>query len=323
MRYTRLGRSGLEVSALTLGCMSWGDRARGGRPWVLDEDAARPIIRAALEGGITVFDTANVYSGGSSEEITGRLLKEMARRDEVIIATKVHGRMRPGPNGAGLSRAAIMTEVDASLSRLGVDYVDLYQIHRWDPHTPIEETMEALHDVVKAGKARYIGASSMFAWQFAKAQHAADLGGWTRFVSMQNHYNLLYREEEREMLPLCADLGVGVIPWSPLARGRLTRDWDAETARAQTDEFGASLYRDEDLAIVDTVGAVALRRGIPRSQVALAWLSSRPGVTSPIVGVTKPNHLDDALASLEVELTVAEVEELEGGYVPHAIAGHR
>ena len=323
MRYTRLGRTGLEVSALTLGCMSWGDRARGGRPWVLDEDAARPIIRAALEGGITVFDTANVYSGGSSEEITGRLLKEMARRDEVIIATKVHGRMRPGPNGAGLSRAAIMTEIDASLSRLGVEYVDLYQIHRWDPETPIEETMEALHDVVKAGKARYIGASSMFAWQFAKAQHAADLGGWTRFVSMQNHYNLLYREEEREMLPLCADLGVGVIPWSPLARGRLTRDWDAETARAQTDEFGASLYRDEDKAIVDTVSAVAVRRGIPRSQVALAWLSSRPAVTSPIVGVTEPHHLDDALASLEVELTGAEVEELESGYVPHPIAGHR
>jgi aryl-alcohol dehydrogenase-like predicted oxidoreductase len=323
MRYTRLGGTGLEVSALTLGCMSWGDPARGGHQWVLDEDAARPIIRAALEGGITVFDTANVYSGGSSEEITGRLLKEMARRDEVIIATKVHGRMRPGPNGAGLSRAAIMTEIDASLSRLGVEHVDLYQIHRWDPHTPIEETMEALHDVVKAGKARYIGASSMFAWQFAKAQHAADLGGWTRFVSMQNHYNLLYREEEREMLPLCADMGVGVIPWSPLARGRLTRDWDAETARAQTDEFGASLYRDEDKAVVDTVGAVSARRGIPRAQVALAWLSSRPAVTSPIIGATKPHHLDDALASLQVELTSAELEELEGGYVPHAIAGHR
>jgi aryl-alcohol dehydrogenase (NADP+) len=318
-----LGGSGLEVSALTLGCMSWGDPARGGHPWVLDADAARPIIRAALEGGITVFDTANVYSGGSSEEITGRLLKEMAGRDEVIIATKVHGRMRPGPNGAGLSRAAIMTEIDASLRRLGVEHVDLYQIHRWDPYTPIEETMEALHDVVKAGKARYIGASSMFAWQFAKAQHTADLGGWTRFVSMQNHYNLLYREEEREMLPLCADMGVGVIPWSPLARGRLTRDWDAETARTQTDEFGASLYRDEDKVVVDAVAAVAGRRGIPRAQVALAWLSSRPEVTSPIVGVTKPQHLEDALASLDVELTGAEVDELESGYVPHAIAGHR
>ena len=323
MRYTRLGGTGLEVSALTLGCMSWGDPARGGHPWVLDEEAARPIVRAALEGGITVFDTANVYSGGSSEEITGRLLKEMASRDEVIIATKVHGRMRPGPNGAGLSRAAIMTEIDASLSRLGVEYVDLYQVHRWDPHTPIEETMEALHDVVKAGKARYIGASSMFAWQFAKAQHAADLGAWTRFVSMQNHYNLLYREEEREMLPLCADMGVGVLPWSPLARGRLSRDWDAETARAQTDEFGASLYRDEDKAVVDTVAAVAARREIPRAQVALAWLSSRPTVTSPIIGVTKPQHLEDALASLQVELTGAELEELESGYVPHAVAGHR
>jgi 1-deoxyxylulose-5-phosphate synthase len=323
MRYTRLGGTGLEVSALTLGCMSWGDPARGGHPWVLDEDAARPIIRAALEGGITVFDTANVYSGGSSEEITGRLLKEMARRDEVVIATKVHGRMRPGPNGAGLSRAAIMTEIDASLRRLGVEHVDLYQIHRWDRHTPIEETMEALHDVVKAGKARYIGASSMFAWQFAKAQYVADAGGWTRFVSMQNHYNLLYREEEREMLPLCADMGVGVIPWSPLARGRLTRDWDVETARVQTDEFGATLYRDEDKAVVDTVAAVAERRGIPRAQVALAWLTSRPAVTSPIIGATKPSHLDDALASLEVELTSAEIEELENGYVPHAIAGHR
>jgi aryl-alcohol dehydrogenase (NADP+) len=323
MRYTRLGGTGLEVSALTLGCMSWGDPARGGHPWVLDEDAARPIVRAALEGGITVFDTANVYSGGSSEEITGRLLKEMAARDEVVIATKVHGRMRPGPNGAGLSRAAIMTEIDASLRRLGVEHVDLYQIHRWDRHTPIEETMEALHDVVKAGKARYIGASSMFAWQFAKAQYVADLGGWTRFVSMQNHYNLLYREEEREMLPLCADMGVGVIPWSPLARGRLTRDWDVETARAQTDEFGASLYRDEDKAVVDTVAAVAERRGIPRAQVALAWLTSRPAVTSPIIGATKPSHLDDALASLQVELTSAEIEELESGYVPHAIAGHR
>ncbi len=323
MRYEKLGSTGLEVSALTLGCMSWGDPSRGGHPWVMDEDAARPILRAALEGGITVFDTANVYSGGSSEEITGRLLKEMAPRDEVVIATKVHGRMGPGPAGSGLSRAAIMTQVDASLRRLGVDHVDLYQIHRWDPTTPIEETMEALHDVVKAGKARYLGASSMYAWQFAKAQHAADLGGWTRFVSMQNHYNLIYREEEREMLPLCEDMGVGVIPWSPLARGRLTRDWEAETARAQTDEFGATLYRDGDKTIVDAVAAVAERRGIPRAQVALAWLSSKPVVTSPIVGVTKPQHLTDALASLEVELTDDEVAELERGYEPHAVSGHR
>ncbi|WP_185995981.1 aldo/keto reductase [Nocardioides campestrisoli] len=323
MRYRKLGSTGLKVSALTLGCMSWGDPSRGGHPWVMDEDAARPIVRAALEGGITVFDTANVYSGGSSEEITGRLLKEMAPRDEVVIATKVHGRMGPGPTGSGLSRTAIMTQIDASLRRLGVDHVDLYQIHRWDPTTPIEETMEALHDVVKAGKVRYLGASSMYAWQFAKAQHAADLGGWTRFVSMQNHYNLIYREEEREMLPLCEDMGVGVIPWSPLARGRLTRDWDAETARLQTDEFGSTLYRDGDKAIVDAVASVAERRGIPRAQVALAWLSSKPVVTSPIVGVTKPQHLSDALASLEVELTDDEVAELERGYEPHAVAGHR
>ena len=228
MRYPKLGNTGLDVSAVTLGCMSWGDPARGGHPWVLDEDAGRALIRAALEAGINVFDTANVYSGGTSEEITGRALRDFARREEVVLATKVHGRMRPGPNGAGLSRKAILHEIDASLTRLGTDYVDLYQIHRWDPHTPIEETMEALHDVVRAGKARYLGASSMYAWQFAKAQHVAERHGWTPFVSMQNHYNLIYREEEREMLPLCADQGVGVIPWSPLARGRLTRDWDAQ-----------------------------------------------------------------------------------------------
>ena len=323
MRYTRLGSSGLEVSALTLGCMSWGDPERGGHPWVLDEDAARPIVRAALESGINVFDTANVYSGGSSEEITGRLLAEMASRDAVVIATKVHGRMRPGPNGAGLSRRAIMAEIDASLTRLGVDHVDLYQIHRWDDATPIEETMEALHDVVKAGKARYLGASSMHAWQFAKAQYTADLGGWTRFVSMQNHYNLLYREEEREMLPFCADQGVGVIPWSPLARGRLTRDWDERTARAETDEFGASLYRDEDRAVVDQVAEIAVRRDVPRAQVALAWLLAQPVVTSPIIGVTKPHHLTEAVAAVELELTAEELDQLGAGYVPHAVAGHR
>ncbi len=323
MRYTRLGTTGLQVSALTLGCMSWGDRTRGGHPWVLDEEAARPIVRQALEAGINLFDTANVYSAGSSEEITGRLLKEMVPRDDVLIATKVHGQMRPGPNGSGLSRKAIMTEIDESLRRLGVDYVDLYQIHRWDHRTPIEETMEALHDVVKAGKARYLGASSMYAWQFAKAQYTADLHGWTRFISMQNHYNLLYREEEREMLPFCADQGVGVIPWSPLARGRLTRDWDAETARAETDEFGATLYRDEDRAVVDTVAAVAERRGVPRAQVALAWLSAQPAVTSPIIGVTKSQHLTDALASLDLELSADEIAELGAGYVPHAVAGHR
>ena len=303
--------------------MSWGDPARGGHPWVLDEDAGRALIRAALEAGINVLDTANVYSGGSSEEITGRAVRDFARREEVVLATKVHGRMRPGPNGAGLSRAAIMHEIDASLTRLGTDHVDLYQIHRWDSYTPIEETMEALHDVVKAGKARYLGASSMYAWQFAKAQHVAERHGWTPFVSMQNHYNLIYREEEREMLPLCADQGVGVIPWSPLARGRLTRDWDASTARAETDEFGASLYRDEDRAVVDTVARVAERRGVSRAQVALAWVMAQPAVTSPIVGVTRAAHLDDAVAAVDLELDDDELEELGAGYLPHAVAGHR
>ena len=323
MRYTRLGATGLEVSALTLGCMSWGDPSRGGHPWVLDEDAGRAIIKDALEAGINVFDTANVYSAGSSEEITGRALKDFSRREEVVLATKVNGRMRPGPNGAGLSRVAIMTEIDASLTRLGTDYVDLYQIHRWDPQTPIEDTMEALHDVVKAGKARYIGASSMYAWQFATAQHVADRGCWTRFVSMQNHYNLIYREEEREMLPLCADIGVGVLPWSPLARGRLTREWDATTARTETDEFGASLYRAEDESIVDTLTEVASRRSVPRAQVALAWLLAQPTVTSPVIGATKPHHLSDALAAVDLQLSADEIEELGAGYLPHPVAGHR
>lgn len=250
-------------------------------------------------------------------------MRDFARREEVVLATKVHGRMRPGPNGAGLSRAAILTEIDHSLRRLGTDYVDLYQIHRWDSFTPIEETMEALHDVVRAGKARYLGASSMYAWQFAKAQHVAERNGWTPFVSMQNHYNLIYREEEREMLPLCADQGVGVIPWSPLARGRLTRPWDATTARADTDEFGANLYRDEDRRVVETVAAVAERRGVSPAQVALAWLMAQPVVTSPIVGVTSPEHLNDAIAAVDLVLTDDEVAELGAGYVPHAVAGHR
>src|SRR3954463_63027 len=302
--------------------MSWGDASHGGHQWVLDEDAARGIIADALEAGITVFDTANVYSAGSSEEITGRVLNDLARREEVVIATKVHGRMRPGPNGAGLSRKAIMTEIDASLTRLGTDYVGLYQIHRWDSHTPIEETMEALHDVVKAGKARYIGASSMYAWQFAKAQHVAERHGWTPFVSMQNHYNLIYREEEREMIPLCVDQGVGVIPWSPLARGRLTRPWDASTTRSENDEFGNSLYRDEDADVVAKVLSIAERHGVSAAQVALAWLMARPGVTSPIVGVTRSEHLSDAVAAVDLELTDEELEELSSGYVPHAIAGH-
>ncbi len=251
MEYVSLGSTGLQVSRIALGCMSYGDPRRGNHAWTLDEETPRPFIRQALEAGITFFDTANVYSAGTSEEIVGRALADLADRDDVVIATKVHGRMRPGPNGAGLSRKAILTEIDHSLRRLGTDYVDLYQIHRWDPHTPIEETMEALHDVVRAGKARYLGASSMWAWQFAKAQHVAERDGWTPFVSMQQHYNLLYREEEREMLPLCADQGVGVIPWSPLARGLLTRPWDTATARSRTDEFGKTLYGEQDRAIVD------------------------------------------------------------------------
>ena len=321
MDYIRLGSSGLEVSRLALGCMSYGEPDRGRQPWSLGEEASRPFIKKALDLGLTFFDTANVYSDGSSEEIVGRALADFARREDVVIATKVHGRMRPGPNGAGLSRKAIMAEIDASLTRLGTDYVDLYQIHRWDPAVPVEETLEALHDVVKAGKARYLGASSMASWQFAQALYLADLHGWTRFVSMQNHYNLLYREEEREMLPLCRDQGIGVIPWSPLARGRLTRDWDAITARLEADVFGRSLYDESDRAIVDRVAEVARERGVPRAQVALAWVASRPGVVAPIVGATKPEHLDDAVAALDLELTEDEVRRLEEPYRPHQLAG--
>jgi aryl-alcohol dehydrogenase-like predicted oxidoreductase len=322
MDYVRLGSTGLEVSRLSLGCMSYGVAARGFHPWVLDEDASRPFIKRALELGITFFDTANVYSGGSSEEIVGRALRDLASREDVVIATKVHGRMRPGPNGAGLSRKAIMTEIDASLTRLGTDYVDLYQVHRWDPDVAIEETLEALHDVVKAGKARYLGASSMAAWQFAQMLYVADLNGWTRFVSMQNHYNLLYREEEREMLPLCLDQGIGVIPWSPLARGRLTRDWDESTARSDTDEFGRKLYDEESSRqIVEAVAKVAAARGVPRAQLALAWVASRPGVVAPIVGATKPHHLEDAVAALDLELTDEEIATLEAPYRPRAVAG--
>jgi aryl-alcohol dehydrogenase-like predicted oxidoreductase len=323
MRYTRLGSTGLEVSAISLGCMSFGDPLRGNHQWTLDEESSRTLIRRALDAGVNFFDTANVYSDGSSEEILGRALRDFASRDEVVIATKVHGRMRPGPNGGGLSRRAILSEIDHSLRRLGVDHVDLYQIHRWDYETPIEETLEALHDVVKAGKARYIGASSMYAWQFAKALFTADLHGWTRFVSMQNHYNLLYREEEREMLPLCADQGVAVIPWSPLARGRLTRPWDATTARTETDEFGRTLYHQDDRVIVERVAALAERRGLPPAQVALAWLAAKPVVTAPIVGVTKAQHLDDAVAALDVELDAAEIAHLEEPYAPHTVAGFR
>jgi aryl-alcohol dehydrogenase (NADP+) len=321
MDYVRLGNTGLQVSPLIIGCMSFGDPNRGPHPWTLDEDTSRPLIRRAIEAGITTFDTANVYSAGSSEEIVGRALKDFGRREELVIATKVHGRMHEGPNGAGLSRKAIMTEIDASLRRLGTDYVDLYQIHRWDPQTPIEETMEALHDVVKAGKARYIGASSMSAWQFSKAHYVARMAGLTTFVSMQDHYNLLNREEEREMLPLCGDLGVGVIPWSPLARGRLTRDWDAETTRSQTDEFGKTLYREGDRAIVDQVALIAQEREVPRAQVALAWVAGNPVVTAPIIGATKPEHIDDAVAALDLELTDDERTRLESAYEPHEPAG--
>ncbi|MGC8481507.1 MAG: aldo/keto reductase [Acidimicrobiales bacterium] len=322
MEYVRLGNSGLEVSAICLGCMSFGEPDRGGHPWSLSEDASREIIHAALTSGINFFDTANVYSAGSSEEIVGRALASMANRDEIVVATKVNGRMRPGPNGAGLSRKAILTEIDQSLRRLGTDYVDLYQIHRFDPVTPIEETMEALHDVVRAGKARYIGASSMYAWQFAKMLNVADRHGWTRFISMQNHYNLLYREEEREMLPLCEDEGIGVIPWSPLARGRLTRDWDETTRRSETDEFGKRLYHPSDRVIAERVAEIATLRGISRAQVALAWFQAKSVVTAPIVGVTKRSQLDDAVASVSLRLTEEEIARLEEPYQPHGVAGH-
>ena len=325
MQTTRLGRTGLEISRLCLGCMSYGDPARGSHPWTLDETASRPFLRRALDLGFNFFDTANVYSDGSSEEIVGRALTEYVARDAVVIATKVHGRMHAGPNGAGLSRKAIFSQIDASLRRLGTDHVDLYQIHRWDAKTPIEETMEALHDVVKAGKARYIGASSMYAWQFAKALSVAERHGWTRFVSMQNYVNLLYREEEREMLPLCRSEGIGVIPWSPLARGRLTRDWDSHSARAETDDFGRTLYSktaDADRRVVEAVAAVAKRLGLPRAQVALAWVLQQPGISAPIVGATRLEQLDDAVAALSVTLSAEDIAELQAPYVPHAVVGH-
>ncbi|WP_431935656.1 aldo/keto reductase [Micromonospora sp. RP3T] len=324
MDYVTFGSTGLQVSRLCLGCMSYGEPGRGTHPWSLPEDHARPFIRQALELGVNFFDTANVYSDGTSEEIVGRALQDFADRDEVVIATKVHGRRGSGPNRGGLSRKHIMSEIDASLRRLRTDYVDLYQIHRLDPATPIEETLEALHDLVRVGKVRYLGASSMYAWQFAKALGLAERHGWTRFVSMQNHYNLIYREEEREMLPLCLDEGVAVIPWSPLARGLLTRDPGERTARADTDEFGRKLYartEEHDRAVVDAVGRVAAQRGVPRAQVALAWVARHPAVTAPIVGATKPHHLTDAVAALEMELTDAEVAELEAPYVPHPVSG--
>jgi 1-deoxyxylulose-5-phosphate synthase len=325
MDQIRLGASGLHVSRVCLGMMSYGNDSD--RPWVLDERAAEPIVREAVEGGITFFDTADVYSQGASEVATGRLLRDLLPRDELVVATKVHGRMTPGPNGRGLSRKHILSAIDASLERLGLDYVDLYQIHRWDPHTPIEETMEALHDVVRAGKARYLGASSMYAWQFAKAQQVASRHGWTPFASMQNHYNLLYREEEREMIPCCIDQGVGIIPWSPLARGWLagtrTRQGERRTTRAQTDAFQDQLYgRPGDFDVVDRVVEMAGERGVPAAQVALAWLLHKPGVTAPIVGVTKRDQLKDALAAAELTLSAAEIARLEAPYVPHPVLGH-
>ena len=325
MEYARLGSTGLKVSRICLGMMSFGDAAL--RPWALDEDEAAPIVRHAAEAGINFYDTADVYSNGVSEEITGRLLpKFFTNRDSYVLATKVNFPMGEGPNDRGLSRKHILAGIDASLRRLGTDYVDLYQIHRFDPETPIEETMRALHDVVRSGKARYIGASSMYAWQFAKAQHVAERNGWTPFVSMQNHYNLVYREEEREMIPLCLDQGVGVIPWSPLARGLLAgtrgRGGEKRTVRANNDPFGDSLYSDDDFAVVDAVVDVAKARDLPPAQVALAWLLGKPGVTAPIVGATKLSHLQDAVAAASVRLSDEEVARLEAPYRPHAISGH-
>jgi aryl-alcohol dehydrogenase-like predicted oxidoreductase len=326
MEYQRLGKSGLKVSRICLGCMSYGVPERGPHPWSLTEEASRPFFKQAIEAGINFFDTANVYSDGTSEEFLGRAIRDLARREEVVIATKVHGRMRKDANGLGLSRKSILTEIDHSLQRLGMDYVDLYQTHRWDYDTPIEETLEALHDVVKAGKARYIGVSSMYAWQFCKALYIAERNGWTRIISMQNHYNLLYREEEREMMKLCQDQGIGVIPWSPLARGRLTRPSVQQqgTPRSETDEFGKTLYsstEDADRRVIDRVAEVARTRGVCQAQVALAWMLSKPFVTAPIIGATKPVHLTDAIGALELKLSEAEIASLQEPYVPHPVLG--
>jgi aryl-alcohol dehydrogenase-like predicted oxidoreductase len=325
MKYKNLGRTGVKVSELCLGCMTYGVPERGDHPWTLPEDQSRPLIRQAVELGINFFDTANIYSDGTSEEILGRALKDFARRDDIVIATKVHAPMSKGPNAMGLSRKAIFAAIDASLQRLGTDYVDLYQTHRWDYRTPIEETVEALHDVVKSGKARYLGASSMWAWQFSKALHTAKQHGWVPFVTMQNHYNLLYREEEREMMPLCVDERIGVLPWSPLARGRLTRAWNETTERTRTDKFGSTLYTsavESDRKIIEQVAALADARGVPKAQVALAWIAQKPFVTAPIVGASKPQHLADAVAALTLHLDSSEIALLEGPYVPHAVSGH-
>lgn len=325
MDYDYLGASGLKVSRICLGCMTYGDGSKGTHAWAMGEAESRPFFKQALDAGINFFDTANIYSFGASEEITGKLLKEMAPRESVVIATKVHGQMRPNdPNGGGLSRKAIMHEVDASLKRLGTDYIDLYQIHRLDHNVPLEETLETLNDVVKAGKARYIGASSMYAWQFMQALALQRANGWARFISMQNHLNLIYREEEREMLPLCADQGIGVIPWSPLARGRLARANDQTTNRSESDKFAAYLYKrtaDADRLVIDAVGEIAAERGVPRAQVALAWVLAKPEITAPIVGATKPAHIADAAAALALKLSDEEIARLEAPYVPHAVMG--
>ncbi|WFR94862.1 aldo/keto reductase [Rhizobium tumorigenes] len=324
MDYVKFGPTGLEVSRICLGCMTYGEPDRGNHAWTMSEEASRPLLRQAVELGINFWDTANAYSDGSSEEIVGRAIKDFSRREDIVLATKVFNRMRPGPNGAGLSRKAIFDEIDNSLRRLGTDYVDLYQIHRFDHVTPIEETLEALHDVVKAGKARYIGASSMHAWEFAKAVYISRLHGWTQFVSMQDHLNLLYREEEREMLPFCEDQKIAVIPWSPLARGRLTRDWNESTSRQESDQFGKTLYNqavESDRQIIDAVGALATARGVSRAQIGIAWIAQKSAVTAPIVGASKPHHLTDAVAALSVKLTAEEIAALEAPYVPRGIAG--
>jgi aryl-alcohol dehydrogenase-like predicted oxidoreductase len=326
MDYVKLGKTGLEVSKICLGCMTFGDPGRGNHAWTLGEEESRTILKQAIDLGINFLDTANTYSDGSSEEIVGRAIKSFSKREDIVLATKVFNRMRPGPNGAGLSRKAIFDEIDNSLRRLGTDYVDLYQIHRWDYTTPIEETLEALHDVVKAGKARYIGASSMYSWQFAKALYTSRLNGWTEFVSMQDHLNLLYREEEREMLPFCEDQKIGVIPWSPLARGRLTRDWDDKTNRSETDEFGKTLYKqaeDADRKIVEKVAEIARAHGISRAQVATAWILQKSAVTAPIIGASKAQHLTDAVGSLTVKLSAEDIAALEAPYIPHNVAGFK
>ncbi|MEK1902825.1 MAG: aldo/keto reductase [Rhizobium sp.] len=326
MEYVKLGKTGLEVSKICLGCMTYGDPNRGNHAWSLPEEESRALLKQAIDLGINFLDTANTYSNGSSEEIVGRAIKDFAKREDIVLATKVFNRMRPGPNGAGLSRKAIFDEIDNSLRRLGTDYVDLYQIHRWDYTTPIEETLEALHDIVKSGKARYIGASSMYSWQFAKALYTSRLNGWTEFVSMQDHVNLLYREEEREMLPFCEDQKIAVIPWSPLARGRLTRDWDEKTNRSETDEFGKTLYKqaeDADRKIVEKVAEIAKAHGVSRAQVATAWILQKSAVTAPIIGASKAQHLTDAVGALTVKLSADDIAALEAPYIPHNVAGFK